>query len=104
MATIDAAVTAWLAAQHRCKFVLDGVSIDGAYAGGARFYLAPGRGADQDELSLFIHSHGEDAFDTIAHYAAEITRHLRRQTPEAAIDWVEMPHDRLNHQLAWEDA
>lgn len=61
-----------------------------AFAGGCRF-PAPVRVTDQ-HVTAWVVSHGEDAFDSIAHYAEELRRVAESADAEVAVTWTELPH------------
>ena len=87
------ALADWVAQQHQERARVDGVERAIVYAGGVQGYL--------EGHTLYLHSRGEDAFDSLSHYSREIARFLRRQGCQAALRWTEARHDRPDHQLQW---
>lgn len=63
---------------------------DVAYAGGCRF-PAPAR-VNERHLTAWIVSQGQDAFDSIAHYADELREIAEKADPEVVATWTELPH------------
>ncbi|MDO5668622.1 MAG: hypothetical protein Q4G50_01330 [Corynebacterium sp.] len=61
-----------------------------AYAGGCRF-PAPVRLNDEHATARII-SRGQDAFDSIAHYAEELRGILEAADADVVITWTELPH------------
>lgn len=68
----------------------------GYWAGGVFLYarapVTPSSRAHQ--VSVWLHSRGEDAFDSIQAVSEIICRALREQQPTPSIEWVEHPHAR----------
>lgn len=62
------------------------------FAGGCWFprpvEVLPGR------MTAWICSRGEDAFDSIAHYATEFLGAVQRVDGDAQVIWTELPHTR----------
>lgn len=61
-----------------------------AYAGGA---LIPPPVETEGRLTLWLVSRGQDAFDTIAHYADEVYEVALHLDPSVRIVWTELPHE-----------
>ncbi|MGO0576729.1 hypothetical protein [Ornithinimicrobium panacihumi] len=47
----------------------------------------------EGRLTLWLVSHGQDAFDTIAHYADEVYEVALHLDPSVRIVWTELPHE-----------
>lgn len=62
-----------------------------AYEGGCQF---PPIVVNEGRVTLWIVSHGEDAFDSIAHYAQHVYDTAVAADPQANIVWTELPHQR----------
>ncbi|GEM_PF-5418659 len=60
------------------------------YAGGARF-PAPVQVTDE-HVTVWVVSHGEDAFDSTAHYARELLAVAQGADPDVRVTWTELPH------------
>lgn len=85
------AVSAWHAAMPTDadpELFPDGGDV--AYAGGCRF-PAPAR-VNEQHLTGWIVSQGQDAFDSIAHYANELREIAEKADPEVVATWTELPH------------
>lgn len=85
------AISAWweaLPKDEEAGFVPAGTQL--GYAGGCRM-LAPVRVSAQ-HTTLWLLSHGEDAFDSIAHYADEVREVAEQADSEVEITWTELPH------------
>lgn len=61
-----------------------------AFDGGC-FFPAPVR-VSTEHVTAWICSHGEDAFDSIAHYAEELRAVAESADPEVTATWTELPH------------
>ncbi|GAB3649521.1 hypothetical protein [Corynebacterium nasicanis] len=62
---------------------------DLGYAGGCRF-PEPVRMSGEHSTGWIV-SRGEDAFDSIAHYAEELRQTLEAADPDVVITWTELP-------------
>ena len=53
-----------------------------------------------DSCTIFLHSHGQDAFDSRSHYPRGVFDfvHARGCT---GLSWAEARHDRPDHRLEW---
>lgn len=61
-----------------------------AYAGGCRF-PKPVR-LNEHHVTGWLVSQGQDAFDSIAHYAEELRRMVENVDPAVVVTWTELPH------------
>ncbi|MDO5693778.1 MAG: hypothetical protein Q4G70_15095 [Pseudomonadota bacterium] len=91
------ALNAWVAQQDKSQGRVDGVEREIFYAGGVRGYLE----TSEDGTALYLHSRGEDAFDSLSHYSGEVARFLRAQGCDTPLQWTEARHDRADRQLVW---
>lgn len=66
----------------------DGAEV--AYAGGCRF-PDPVR-VNEQHATCWIVSHGEDSFDSIAHYAEELRAVVEKADPAVVVTWTELHH------------
>lgn len=82
------AVTQWWQGLERDS----GHGPDGKYAheGGAQF-PEPVRVSDE-HVTLWLASSGQDAFDTIAHYAEVVRSVAVEADPQVVAVWTELPH------------
>ncbi|QTD45121.1 hypothetical protein [Ottowia testudinis] len=90
------ALADWVARQGSEPAEVDGCVRDVFYAGGVRGYL------DKTDAgaTLYLHSHGEDAFDSLSHYSRQIAK-LVQSRGGMPLTWTEARHDRADHQLSW---
>lgn len=85
------AISQWW--QDMPKYVDEDLFPDGdelAYNGGCGF-PAPVR-VNNEHVTCWLVSHGQDAFDSIAHYAEELRRVAENADPEVEAVWTELPH------------
>ena len=95
------ALRQWLAQQPSRQGLVDGAPRKVFYTGGVQGYLEAGDGAAIDSCALHLHSHGEDAFDSLSDCSKQIARFMRARGCEQRLQWVETRHDRSDHQLRW---
>lgn len=85
------AVEAWWAAMDKVSdSELFPAGEEVAYDGGCRF-PEPVR-LNEHHVTAWIVSQGEDAFDSIAHYAEELRAVAERADAEVVVTWTELPH------------
>lgn len=87
------ALQAWLDGMKSGPHLRDARPITASYHGGGAFYLHDG--------ALFIHSSGQDAFDTINWYSDEAAEVLRDSGADVELIWEELPHKRQSALLDW---
>ncbi len=80
----------WLIKREKGTVSLDNKSITCWYCGGVWLHYT----ANLNVMSLYMHSGGEDAFESLAYCANEIARFLYQNHPEVSIRWTEHPHQR----------
>ncbi|EBV5086595.1 hypothetical protein ID80_005025 [Salmonella enterica subsp. enterica serovar Ball] len=49
---------------------------------------------NENTLFLYMHSSGEDAFDSLSYYANKIANFFYKNHPDVDIRWAEHPHNR----------
>ncbi len=80
----------WLHSKQRDQQVLDQQTATIFYAGGAWFHWPA-----VDSLQFYIHSAGQDAFDSIHYYANHLADYLFAALgPKLQLQWIEHPHRR----------
>ena len=84
---LELAVQGWWGSFE--SYVHEGNEI--AYEGGCEFLPVV---VNDGRSTVWIVSHGEDAFDSIAHYAGWLHDVAVRVDPAATIVWTELPHQR----------
>ncbi|EAT9905659.1 hypothetical protein CR36_24270 [Salmonella enterica subsp. enterica] len=82
----------WLNDQEKGTTTVDYKNITCWYYGGVWLHYL----INNDALSLYIHSSGEDAFDSFHFCAREIARIFYKNHPGINIRWIEHPHKRNN--------
>ncbi len=82
-----AAVEAWWASLERDDATDAEAGEPIVYEGGLRM---PRPRASDDGLAVGLVSHGEDAFDCLAHDAGVLRKVARRADPEVSITWTEL--------------
>ncbi|RMH94159.1 hypothetical protein EBB59_03085 [Lysobacter pythonis] len=92
-AEVRAALAVWLAGKTQSVARVDGEEIAIAYEGGIRMH-AEDRQGGQPAMSVYLHSSGEDAFDSIKWYADQLVDALLAVDPEVKVRWVKHPHKR----------
>ncbi|HFJ2022069.1 TPA: hypothetical protein ACGT9I_001372 [Salmonella enterica] len=80
----------WLKRKEQGTVSVDGKNITCWYCGGTWFHYT----LNVNFMSLYIHSSGEDAFDSLAYCANEIAEILYKNHPDTTIRWTEHPHRR----------
>lgn len=88
---VEQVIVGWLAAKHPGSARVDGVQQDCWYEGGGWFHHK-----FADGISVYLHSSGEDAFDTLEHYANSLVRILEEADAEVRVTWTEHPHRRTH--------
>ncbi|EAX4618757.1 hypothetical protein S886_09620 [Salmonella enterica subsp. arizonae] len=76
----------WLKTREKGNVSLDNKKVTCWYCGGVWLHYT----VNINVISLYLHSGGEDAFDSLADCAKEIARLF----PDASIRWTEHPHRR----------
>lgn len=97
LAAAVAKLRAWVAARDQTKALVDKVARPVALLGGASFYLEE----DDEGASLFAHSMGEDAFDSLEWVGQELAAVLKGTPGEGRLIWVQHRFDRDHHRLRW---
>ncbi|MDO5654359.1 MAG: hypothetical protein Q4G39_09710 [Brachymonas sp.] len=95
------ALAEWVAQQESSDAQVDGQPRSIFYAGGVRGYLNETEDAAPAARTLYLHSSGQDAFDSLSYYSQEIAEFLQARGCKTAMQWAEARHDRRDHQLAW---
>ena len=98
-AGIADALRRWVAQQGSAQALVDGVPRTIFYSGGVLGYLEAAD--DAARCAIHLHSHGEDAFDSLSGCSKEIARFVRGLGCEGRLQWREARHDRVDHQLQW---
>ncbi|EIV7687844.1 hypothetical protein MA092_001857 [Salmonella enterica] len=80
----------WLKTREKGNVSLDNKNVTCWYCGGVWLHYA----VNTNVMSLYLHSGGEDAFDSLADCANEIARLLYQNNPDVSIRWNEHPHRR----------
>lgn len=80
----------WLKTREKGNVSLDNKKVTCWYCGGVWLHYT----VTINEISLYMHSGGEDAFDSLADCANEIARLLHQNQPDISIKWTEHPHRR----------
>ncbi|HEC8924918.1 TPA: hypothetical protein R4D26_000973 [Salmonella enterica subsp. enterica serovar Stanley] len=80
----------WLKTREKGNVSLDNKKVNCWYCGGVWLHYT----VNINVISLYMHSGGEDAFDSLADCANEIARLLYQNHPDAIIRWTEHPHRR----------
>lgn len=65
----------------------------GYWCGGVFAYLGFDA-AKEDSVSIWLHSRGEDAFDSLHATSKLFCQHLEAAAFQGALDWIEHPHQR----------
>ena len=95
------ALKSWVSLQERGRAKVDGTEREIFYAGGVQGYLDFSPQPNGPSLTLFLHSHGEDAFDSLSYYSKKIANYLKSRGCAHGLIWHEARHDRKDHQLQW---
>ncbi|EBS8367630.1 hypothetical protein CFF91_17890 [Salmonella enterica] len=80
----------WLKTREKGAVSLDNKKITCWYCGGVWLHYT----VNTNVMSLYLHSGGEDAFDSLADCANEIARLLYQNHSDVSIKWTEHPHRR----------
>lgn len=80
----------WLKTREKGAVSLDNKKIICWYCGGVWLHYT----VNTNVMSLYLHSGGEDAFDSLADCANEISRLLYQNHSDVSIKWTEHPHRR----------
>lgn len=80
----------WLKTRGKGAVSLDHKKVICWYCGGVWLHYT----VNINIISLYLHSGGEDAFDSLADCANEIARLLYQNHPDVSIRWTEHPHRR----------
>lgn len=86
---IREAIIEWRGAKRSERVHIDGVEVDSWYDGGAWFHYELA-----DAITVYLHSSGEDAFDTLEYYANNLAEALEKADAGVRITWTEHPHKR----------
>ncbi len=100
-ACLAEALRQWLARQPSRQGLVDGAPRAVFHNGGVQGYLEGGDDTNLDSCTIHLHSHGEDAFDSLSDCSKQIARFARARGCEQRLQWVEARHDRSDHQLRW---
>ena len=95
------ALDTWVSLQDKDQGHVDGHDREIFYAGGVQGYLESSLTEESDKRVLFLHSHGQDAFDSLSYYSKQIAEFLRSKGCAGNLTWQEGRHDRKDHQLIW---
>jgi len=97
---LRAGLGGWVGQQDKDQAKVDGIGREIFYASGIQGYLDWSHGQAGDSCTIFLHSHGQDAFDSLSHYSREVVDfvHARGCT---GLNWAEARHDRPDHRLEW---
>lgn len=76
--------------QEKGGTYVDGKRITCWYYGGVWLHYV----IRENRISLYMHSSGEDAFDSLAYCANAVAKILYKRYPEICIIWNEHPHQR----------
>ena len=82
----------WLNSLEKGATSVDEQNITCWYYGGVWIHYV----TNENTISLYMHSSGEDAFDSIAYSANEVAKILHQTPSTTNIKWVEHPHRRNN--------
>lgn len=85
-------LTQWLNDKEKGTTCVDYKKITCWYYGGVWLHYL----LNKDALSLYMHSSGEDAFDSLHYCAHEIAKILYKNHSDINIRWIEHPHKRNN--------
>lgn len=94
----------WVDSHDTCNGILDGVQKTVFYAGGIQGYavfdtvLSAG---GHTSASVYMHSHGQDAFDSLCYYSKQLASALNHARGACTLEWVEHAHQRSDHLLVW---
>lgn len=91
----------WVALQETDQAAIDRVKRTIFYAGGIQGYLDFSSNEAADSQVIYLHSRGQDAFDSLSYYSKQIANFLRNHGCRAGLMWREARHDRKDHQLQW---
>ena len=91
------AVHDWLPGKSAGSAEVDGVRRAIASEGGMWMYVEDADGG-QPGLSVFLHSSGQDAFDTIKWDADELVDALLPVDPAVKVRWIKHGHHRRRHR------
>ncbi|EBK2702469.1 hypothetical protein [Salmonella enterica] len=80
----------WLNDKEKGTIAVDYKNITCWYYGGVWLHYA----VNNKALSLYMHSSGEDAFDSLNDCAYEIAKIFYKNHPGVDIQWIEHPHKR----------
>lgn len=67
------------------------------YEGGIYFYFEK----NIKGHSIFLHSSGQDAFDTICYYSQYFEEQITQRISKIKIKWIEHKHNRKTHLLTY---
>lgn len=97
----NSALLAWVRSQDIDLARVDGIEREIFYAGGVQGYLDRQTDETYHSNTIYLHSHGQDCFDSLSYYSKEIYNYLSTRCKNVDLVWVEARHDRNNHQLQW---
>ncbi|HIB1392495.1 TPA: hypothetical protein ACWV4T_005202 [Salmonella enterica subsp. enterica serovar Muenchen] len=80
----------WLDEQEKGNTSVDGKNVTCWYCGGVWLHYT----INENAVSLYMHSSGEDAFDSLTYCANKIAEVLYQNHPDITIRWIEHPHRR----------
>ncbi len=86
----EEALTLWLHDKEQGTATVDYKNITCWYCGGVWLHYA----INNNALSLYMHSSGEDAFDSLNYCAYEIAKTFYKNHSGISIRWIEHPHKR----------
>lgn len=65
------------------------------YAGGVQGYIVE----TAKSFSIYLHSRGEDAFDSLSYYSEFIERKLKENNNKISFNWIKHKHNRKENIL-----
>ncbi|EDU9483827.1 hypothetical protein XH18_003776 [Salmonella enterica subsp. arizonae] len=80
----------WLKTTEKGTVSLDNKKVTCWYCGGVWLHYT----VNINVIFLYLHSSGEDAFDSLADCTNEIAQLLYQNNPDVSIRWTEHPHRR----------
>lgn len=90
--TAEETLTQWLHDKKQGTVTVDYKNITCWHYSGVWLHYA----INNNALSLYMHSSGEDAFDSLNYCAYVIAKKIYTHHPDINIQWIEHPHKRNN--------